>query len=216
MDHVQVGYWRLQGGSDDFWWHTSTQTLHHNISIITILIIIIMLPNIILILIIVSNQSSSLAGLNVTICLHPRPPTASSTTTNHSRFFFHLTKVKVWFCDPSKLDPEFFCLWVFLGLRTFSAPRLFLILVCVRKLSPGRLFVPPPYKPLGLPNKKLMLEDIILNTFLGNILALYYVLCILRYWYWDEHVKFIPDICQFWNTTILFSPVKVHQKVRKF
>ena len=26
----------------------------------------------------------------------------------------------------------------------------------------------------------------------------------------------IPDICQFWDTTALFSPVKVHQKVRKF
>ena len=26
----------------------------------------------------------------------------------------------------------------------------------------------------------------------------------------------IPDIFQFWDTTALFSPVKVHQKVRKF
>ena len=184
--------------------HTRRKTLHHNIYIITIIIIIIiiiiiMFPNIILILImivIVSNQSSSLAGLNVTICLHPRPPTASSTTTNHSRFFFHLTKVKVWFCDPSKLDPEFFCLWVFLGLRTFSAPRLFLILVCVRKLSPGRLFVPPPYKPLGLPNKKLMLEDIILNTFLGNILALYFV-------FWDTQLLRWTCVVHTWYLSIL-------------
>ena len=171
--------------------HTRRKTLHHNIYIITILIIIIiiiiiMFPNIILILImivIVSNQSSSLAGLNVTICLHPRPPTASSTTTNHSRFFssHQGQSMILW---SFKVRPWVFCLWVFLGLRTFSAPRLFLILVCVRKLSPGRLFVPPPYKPLGLPNKKLMLEDIILNTFLGNILALYFV-------FWDtQRVSF--------------------------
>ena len=26
----------------------------------------------------------------------------------------------------------------------------------------------------------------------------------------------ISPICQFWDTTALFSPVKVHQKVRKF
>ena len=26
----------------------------------------------------------------------------------------------------------------------------------------------------------------------------------------------ITDICQFWDTTALFSPVKVHQKVRNF
>ena len=26
----------------------------------------------------------------------------------------------------------------------------------------------------------------------------------------------IDDICQFWGTTVLFSPVKVHQKVHKF
>ena len=26
----------------------------------------------------------------------------------------------------------------------------------------------------------------------------------------------LPDICQFWDTTALFSPVKVHQKVRNF
>ena len=191
------GYRRLQGGSNDFSWHTRRKTLYHNIyihpTILIIIIIIIMFPNTILILIliiIVSNQSSSLAGLNVTICLHPRPPTASSTTTNHSRFFSS-PRSKYDFEILKKLDPEFFCLWVFLGLRTFSAPRLFLILVCVRKLSPGRLFVPPPYKPLGLPNKKLMLEDIILYTFLGNILALYFV---------------------FWDTQLLRWTCKVHTR----
>ena len=30
------------------------------------------------------------------------------------------------------------------------------------------------------------------------------------------HTVFIPQICQFWYTTALFRPVKVHHKVRKF
>ena len=35
--------------------------------------------------------------------------------------------------------------------------------------------------------------------------------------FWEHsETLIVPDICQFWDTTTWFSPVKVHQKVRKF
>ena len=96
----------------------------HPTILIIIIIIIIMLPNTILILIliiIVSNQSSSLAGLNVTICLHPRPPTASSTTANHSRFFHHQGQSMILRSLKSK-TLSFFAFGSFWGCGHFQRP----------------------------------------------------------------------------------------------
>ena len=37
----------------------------------------------------------------------------------------------------------------------------------------------------------------------------------IKYFIFSKHPS-IPDICQFWHTTKLLRPEKVHQKVRKF
>ena len=44
--------------------------------------------------------------------------------------------------------------------------------------------------------------------------TLHVAITFIHRWLWGSWG--IPDICQFWDTTALFSPVKVHQKVRKF
>ena len=48
---------------------------------------------------------------------------------------------------------------------------------------------------------------------IGDDMSWYVMMC--RYMSWFVlicHDIFIPDICQFWDTTALWSPVKVHQK----